>query len=241
MTRDCASCARREPVDQQFAAILDGREAAGHIAVQRRVADRHLALVAGGQQHAPGLVRDAHQQHAAAARLDVLLRGVRRRPANSSLSAASVASNMPSIGYLAVLHVRASGPAARRRPCSSARYSARAWPPNARVRRPARRPRCTASAPSRRRPRGRAPRRESGACRRSRACPAPVRRRRSPPRPARARRRPGTGTTGPPGPLFRSTVQALGEGRRAQRRPRRRHPSRRNCRRTPARPARRSD
>ena len=59
-----------------LAAVLDRREAAGHVAVERRVAHRHLALVAGGQQHAAGLVRDRHQQHAAAARLDVLLGGI---------------------------------------------------------------------------------------------------------------------------------------------------------------------
>ena len=63
----------REPPDEHLAAVLDRRVAAGHVAVERRVADRHLALVAGRQHHAMRLVRDRHQQHAAAARLDVLL------------------------------------------------------------------------------------------------------------------------------------------------------------------------
>src|SRR5207302_9628208 len=68
----------REAVHQELAAVLDGREAAGHVAVERRIAHGHLALVAGGEEHPPGLVRDPHEQQHAAARLDVLLRGVLR-------------------------------------------------------------------------------------------------------------------------------------------------------------------
>ncbi len=66
----------REPVDQRLAAVLDRRKTARHVAVQRRITDRHLALVAGRQQHAARLVGYRHQDHAAAAGLDVLLRDV---------------------------------------------------------------------------------------------------------------------------------------------------------------------
>ena len=98
MTRDCALRQRAEAIHQQFAAILDGCEAARHVAVQGGIAHRHLALVAGGEQHLAGLVGDAHEQHAAAARLNVLLRGVGRAPGEFVLQAPpSVASNMPSM------------------------------------------------------------------------------------------------------------------------------------------------
>ena len=63
-------------VDQRLADVLDDREATGHVAVQRAVPDRHLALVAGGQHDRPGLVRYGHQQGAAHPRLDVFLGGV---------------------------------------------------------------------------------------------------------------------------------------------------------------------
>ena len=95
-------------------------------------------------------------------------------------------------GNLAVLDAAASAPAAPRRPCSSARCSARAWPPSAPDPRPAHRPQYTASAPNRRRRTVPSPRPESGACPHSRACPAPARRTRSPPGPAAARSSPGT-------------------------------------------------
>ena len=42
----------RQAVDQRLGHVLDDREAAGHVAVQRAVAGRHLALVAGGQHDA---------------------------------------------------------------------------------------------------------------------------------------------------------------------------------------------
>ena len=54
-------------------------EPAGHVAVQRAVADRQLRLVAGRQQQRAALVRQRHQQVAADARLDVLLGDVARR------------------------------------------------------------------------------------------------------------------------------------------------------------------
>ena len=69
---------QRVPVARQaiyagLGAVLQRRETARHVAVQRRVSDRVLALVAGRQHQAPLLVRDRHEQHPAAARLDVLL------------------------------------------------------------------------------------------------------------------------------------------------------------------------
>ena len=62
-----------ELVDQRLGDVLDHGEAAGHVAVERRVADRVLALVAGGQDDVAVLVRQRHEQVAADARLDVLL------------------------------------------------------------------------------------------------------------------------------------------------------------------------
>ena len=68
----------RQAIHEQLAAVLDRRKTAGHVAIERGIADRHLALVAGREQHAPCLVRQGHEQQHAAARLDVLLGGVRR-------------------------------------------------------------------------------------------------------------------------------------------------------------------
>ena len=77
MTGASAVAVARQAIHQHLAAVLDRREAAVHVAIQRGVAHRHLALVAGGQQHAAGLVGDRHQQQAAAAGLDVFFGGVR--------------------------------------------------------------------------------------------------------------------------------------------------------------------
>ena len=46
--------------------------AAGHIAIDRGIADAHLALVASGQQHRAKFVAERHQGHAADPRLHVL-------------------------------------------------------------------------------------------------------------------------------------------------------------------------
>ena len=56
--------------------VLDDREAARHVAIQRAVARGHLALVAGGQDNRTGLVGQRHEQRAANAGLDVLFGGV---------------------------------------------------------------------------------------------------------------------------------------------------------------------
>ena len=53
--------------------VLDQREAAGEVAVQRRVADRQLRLVPGRDHEPAELVRERHQQRAADPRLEVLL------------------------------------------------------------------------------------------------------------------------------------------------------------------------
>ena len=52
--------------------VLQHRIAARHIAIDGGIADRHLALVAGGQQHVAELVAERHQRHAPDARLDIL-------------------------------------------------------------------------------------------------------------------------------------------------------------------------
>ena len=68
------SRARAERVDVALVDVAEHRESADRVAVERAVADRELALVAGGE-HEPVLgVRDRHQDRAADPRLDVLLR-----------------------------------------------------------------------------------------------------------------------------------------------------------------------
>ena len=69
----------RHAVDHRLRHVGDHGEAAGHVAVERAVADRQLRLVAGRQQQRAALVRQRHQQVAADARLDVLFGDVARR------------------------------------------------------------------------------------------------------------------------------------------------------------------
>ena len=68
----------RERVHLGLVQVLDRRIAAAHVAVDRRVADGVFALVAGGEQQAAELVRQRHEDDAAAARLQVLLGHVGR-------------------------------------------------------------------------------------------------------------------------------------------------------------------
>src|SRR5919202_999812 len=63
----------REPEDVRLENVLQQREAAGHVAVQGRVADGELGLVARRDDEPAEFVRERHQQHAADARLEVLL------------------------------------------------------------------------------------------------------------------------------------------------------------------------
>src|SRR5438552_933620 len=63
----------RELVDERLRYVLDRGEAAGHVAVQRGVADGELALVAGREHERAELVGHRHEQVAADARLEVLL------------------------------------------------------------------------------------------------------------------------------------------------------------------------
>ena len=66
--------ATRQRVDVALVDVAEHGEPAHGVAVERAVADRELALVAG-REHQPVLgVRDRHQDRAADARLDVLLR-----------------------------------------------------------------------------------------------------------------------------------------------------------------------
>ena len=67
----------REPVDERLGHVLDHREAARGVAVQGRVADRELRLVAGREHEPAELVRQRHEQVAADAGLEVLLGDVR--------------------------------------------------------------------------------------------------------------------------------------------------------------------
>src|SRR5439155_14819188 len=63
----------REAEDVGLEDVLQQREAAGEVAVQRRVADRQLRLVPGRDDEPAELVRERHQQRAADPRLQVLL------------------------------------------------------------------------------------------------------------------------------------------------------------------------
>ena len=63
----------RQRVDLHLVEVLDRVEAAIHVAIERGVADRHLALVAGGDHHRTELVRDRHQDRATRAALQVFL------------------------------------------------------------------------------------------------------------------------------------------------------------------------
>ena len=57
----------------QLVGVLEHRITARHVAIDGRITDAHLALVAGGKQHVTELVRQRHQGHTADARLDILL------------------------------------------------------------------------------------------------------------------------------------------------------------------------
>ncbi len=68
----------RELVDEGLGDIADHGQAAAHIAVERAIAHRDFALIAGGQHHRAGLVGQGHQRHAAQPRLQILLGDVGR-------------------------------------------------------------------------------------------------------------------------------------------------------------------
>ncbi len=80
-----------ELVHERLRDVLDRGEPAGHVAVQRRVADGVLALVPGREHQPAEPVGHGHQQVAADPRLEVLLGESRvRRPGTSSSSAVEV-------------------------------------------------------------------------------------------------------------------------------------------------------
>ena len=89
---------RAQPEDERLGHVLDDREAARHIAVERGVAGRHLALVAGRERHRAELVRERHEHVAALARLQVLLGGTRFGAFEGSASISSMAACAGSIG-----------------------------------------------------------------------------------------------------------------------------------------------
>ena len=68
----------REAVDPGLGHVAKRGEAADHVPVEGGVADRDLALVAGGQHQAPELVRQRHQERTAHPGLEVLLGDVAR-------------------------------------------------------------------------------------------------------------------------------------------------------------------
>ena len=67
-------------VDEQFGHVADDRVRAGGVAVQRRVTDGGLGLVAGGQHQPAEPVRQRHEQHATNAALEVLIGEIGSRP-----------------------------------------------------------------------------------------------------------------------------------------------------------------
>ncbi len=62
-----------QPVHERLGHVLDHGEAACRVAVERRVAGGELALVAGGEHDPPRGVGHGHEDHAADARLEVLV------------------------------------------------------------------------------------------------------------------------------------------------------------------------
>ena len=70
----------RQAIDLGLVDILEHGKPAAHVAIQRGVADRHLRLVAGRQQHRSELVRERHQKQSANPRLEVLFGDVPRPP-----------------------------------------------------------------------------------------------------------------------------------------------------------------
>ena len=86
----------RQREDRRLVGVLEHRIAARHVAVERGIADAHLALVAGGQQHLAARVAERHQRDHAQPRLDVLggdaladrraSRRTRRRPGSIEMT-----------------------------------------------------------------------------------------------------------------------------------------------------------
>src|SRR5262249_36876621 len=64
----------RKFIDQRLVDILNPRKAASHISVERGVPYRQLRLVPRGQHERAEAIRERHQQVAADARLQILLR-----------------------------------------------------------------------------------------------------------------------------------------------------------------------
>ena len=71
--RDMGVAPRRQRVDLHLVKVLDRIEATIHVAVKRRIADRHFRLVASRHHHRAELVGDRHQDRAARAALQVFL------------------------------------------------------------------------------------------------------------------------------------------------------------------------
>ena len=63
--------------------ILDRIETAVHVAVERRIADRHFGFVAGRHHHRAEFVRQRHEQSSAHPALQVLFRDVAWKPAEN--------------------------------------------------------------------------------------------------------------------------------------------------------------
>ena len=64
-----------EFIHQSFGYILEQRQAASHVAIQRGITDRHFAFVAGADQQMAVAVGQRHGQQTAQARLHIFRRG----------------------------------------------------------------------------------------------------------------------------------------------------------------------
>ena len=95
--------------DLSLGQILDHRKAAGHIAIQRAIARRHLRLVARGQHNAAKLVAQRHQQGATNAGLNVFFGGVQRQASELARQRGLEGLKFRHYGNLVVAHAHALG------------------------------------------------------------------------------------------------------------------------------------
>ena len=65
--------------------VVQDAEAARHIAVERRIAHRHFALIACIEQEIAELIRKGHQDHPPDARLEIFFSDIERTPVEHRL------------------------------------------------------------------------------------------------------------------------------------------------------------
>ena len=88
MTRDDFASrlsSRASSINHRLRHVADDGEAAGHVAVERAIADSQFALVSSRRNRVAELVRERHQHHGAETRLDVLFGCVLRQAGENFL------------------------------------------------------------------------------------------------------------------------------------------------------------